>query len=80
MITPHTLRHAFATHNLVYNLDKFNGSEERMLSWISNRLGHSSVNVTREHYIHFVNDLKIKENDVLTKFEEDINSIYRKSK
>lgn len=80
MITPHTLRHAFATHNLVYNLDKFNGSEERMLSWISNRLGHSSVNITREHYIHFVNDLKIKENDILTKFEEDINSIYRETK
>lgn len=79
-ITPHTLRHSFATHNLVYNLDKFNGSEERMLSWLSNRLGHSSVNTTREHYIHFVNDLKIKENDTLTKFEENINSIYKEIK
>lgn len=76
-ITPHILRHSFATHNLVYNLDKFNGSEERMLSWISNRLGHASVSITREHYIHFINDLKIKENEVLTKFEENINSIYK---
>lgn len=80
IITPHTLRHSFATHNLVYNLNKFNGSEERMLSWLSNRLGHSSVNTTREHYIHFVNDLKIKENNILTKFEKDINIIYKESK
>lgn len=71
-ITPHILRHSFATHNLVYNLDKFNGSEERMLQWLSNRLGHASVSVTREHYIHFVNDLKIRENETLTRFEKEI--------
>ncbi len=77
-ITPHILRHSFATHNLVYNLDKFQGSEERMLQWLSNRLGHSSPSTTREHYIHFVNDLKIKEQNVLTEFEKSINSLGKK--
>lgn len=72
-ITPHILRHSFATHNLVYNLSKFNGSEERMMDWLSNRLGHSSISTTREFYIHFVNELKIKEEKVLSEFEKEIN-------
>jgi site-specific recombinase XerD len=76
-ITPHALRHSFATHNLVYNLDKFKGSEERMLQWLCNRLGHSNPSTTREHYIHFVNDLKIKEQDILTDFEKKINGMIK---
>lgn len=74
-ITPHILRHSFATHNIVYNLDKFDGSEEMMMQWISNRLGHSSVSVTRDHYIHFVNELKIKEQKILTQYEAHLNNI-----
>lgn len=74
-ITPHVLRHSFATHNLVYNLKKFDGSEEMMMQWLSNRLGHSSPSITRDHYIHFVNELKVKEQKVLTKYEDHLNSI-----
>lgn len=74
-ITPHILRHSFATHNLFYNLSKFDGSEEKMLYWISNRLGHSNTSTTRDHYIHFVNELKIKEQKVLTDFEKEIKNL-----
>jgi integrase/recombinase XerD len=75
-ITPHILRHCFATHNLVYNLDKFNGSEEKMIHWLSKCMGHASPSITRDNYIHLANELSLKLN-TMTEFEKKTNSFFK---
>jgi len=43
-VSPHTLRHSFATHTLV--------KKGKSLKAVSNYLGHSSTSATADYYIH----------------------------
>ncbi len=65
-VNPHCLRHTFATRSLEVGMD---------LKTVQELMGHSSIKVTGDTYMHVVVDKKIEEmsklNNMLQKYETD---------
>ena len=64
-VTCHTLRHSFATRCVEYRVD---------VKTLSEVLGHSSVQITMDRYVHPSMEMKKKSIDLMVK------GMYRKEK
>lgn len=67
-IYPHLLRHCFASYYIAQQIKEGNNVENVYL-YISERLGHSNVEVTKEYYVKIVN--KMQQHKDLVKFSEE---------
>lgn len=66
-IYPHLLRHCFASYYISKQISKGN-NVENVYMYISERLGHSNIEVTKKHYVKVVN--KMQQHNDLVKFSE----------
>jgi len=69
-VTPHILRHTYATHTL-YELQKKKSSGVNPLMYVRDRLGHSSINTTQK-YLHFINQV---DDDLMTRYQKEIDKM-----
>lgn len=74
IITVHLLRHAFATHTLMFSQSRF-GSETQTLQWLQRRLGHASVQTTAEKYIHLQPDLVSLDQAVFDTYQSQLSAL-----
>lgn len=68
-VTPHILRHTFATHTL-YDLRQRRVSVDPLM-YVRDRLGHSSIKTT-ERYLHYLSEV---EDDLMTHFQEEVDAL-----
>lgn len=66
-IYPHLLRHCFASHYIANQILAGNNIENIYL-YISERLGHSTIEITKKHYVKVVN--KMQQHKDLVSFSE----------
>lgn len=67
VIYPHLLRHCFASYYIAEQSGN-NSNIENVYLYISERLGHSNIEITKKHYIKVVN--KIQQHKELVGFSE----------
>lgn len=76
IITPHNLRHFYASH-FINNKDNKKWNMEQVYMYLSERLGHSSPDVTKSFYVKIIDKVKFQEKienaseDFISQFLED---------
>lgn len=68
-VTPHILRHSFATH-MLYDMRK-RKTQIDPLMYVRDRLGHSSIQTT-EKYLHYLSSV---EDGLMSEYQEEIDLI-----
>jgi len=68
-VTPHILRHTYATHTL-HELRKKKVAIDPLM-YVRDRLGHSSI-ITTEKYLHFLHQI---EDDLMNDFQREIDEL-----
>ncbi|EPC4928995.1 tyrosine-type recombinase/integrase [Vibrio cholerae] len=71
-ITPHTLRHVFATRTLEKWPESGFSSEMACLIWLQKQLGHSQVSTTANTYINMTSELHTHDRVVLQQYEREL--------
>ncbi|MFI9653417.1 site-specific integrase [Guyparkeria sp. GHLCS8-2] len=72
-VTPHVLRHTYATQTL-YAMMKFKGNAETFpLLYVQARLGHASIETTKD-YLHSISEL---EDDLMDAYQDEIDFMSR---
>ncbi len=71
-ITPHTLRHVFATRTLEKWPESGFSSEMACLIWLQKQLGHSQVSTTANTYINMTSELHTHDRAVLQQYEREL--------
>ncbi|EJK2107547.1 MULTISPECIES: tyrosine-type recombinase/integrase [Vibrio] len=71
-ITPHTLRHVFATRTLEKWQESGFSSEMACLIWLQKQLGHSLVSTTANIYINMTSELHAHDRKVLQQYEQEL--------
>ncbi len=71
-ITPHTLRHVFATRTLEKWPESGFSSEMACLIWLQKQLGHSQVSTTADTYINMTSELHTHDRAVLQQYEREL--------
>lgn len=71
-ITPHTLRHVFATRTLEKWQESGFSSEMACLIWLQKQLGHSNVSITANTYINMTSELHAHDRAVLQQYEQEL--------
>ena len=74
-ITPHILRHEFATRTLESWKDAGFPSEMACLIWLQKQLGHAHVSTTANIYINMTSELHANDRQVLHQYEKDISQM-----
>lgn len=71
LVTPHMLRHTFATHTLFGMRER--KSRNDPLMYVRDRLGHSSI-ATTQKYLHYLEEV---EDDLIIAYQEEIDALAR---
>lgn len=72
VITPHVLRHVFATRTLENWKESGFTSEMACLIWLQKQLGHSHVSTTANIYINMTSELHANDRQMLHQYEQEI--------
>ncbi|WP_258184793.1 tyrosine-type recombinase/integrase [Vibrio splendidus] len=74
-VTPHTLRHVFATRTLENWQELGFSTEMACLIWLQQQLGHSQVTTTVNTYINMTSELHAHDRSVLHQYEQELLSM-----
>ena len=78
-ITPHTLRHVFATRTLEKWQESGFSSEMACLIWLQKQLGHSQVSTTANTYINMTSELHAHDRAVLQQYEQALSEMMKET-